>query len=175
MTCCPRYVEAVVRVTLVDGVSSQMTAVRAGFNAVFPLDALKVFSPAELGMLVSGSETVSWEVEDLRTAINADHGFTRESPQLDYLCQIMSEFDHEQQRLFLSFITGSPRLPVGGFKALRPRLTVVRKNVSKPDEELPSVMTCQNYLKLPPYSGVDICRSRILTAMTEGQGSFLLS
>ena len=55
------------------------------------------------------------------------------------------------------------------------RLTVVRKNVSKPDEELPSVMTCQNYVKLPPYSSVDVCRARLVMAMTEGQGAFHLS
>jgi len=29
--------------------------------------------------------------------------------------------------LFVSFITGSPRLPIGGFGALEPRLTVVLK------------------------------------------------
>ena len=52
---------------------------------------------------------------------------------------------------------------------------MVRKNVSKPDEELPSVMTCQNYVKLPPYSNVDVCRARLVMAMTEGQGAFLLS
>lgn len=33
------------------------------------------------------------------------------------LFEILSSFDHEQQRLFLQFVTGSPRLPVGG-KAL---------------------------------------------------------
>eukprot|EP00038_Savillea_parva_P018698 m.25088 g.25088 ORF g.25088 m.25088 type:complete len:2054 (+) comp4210_c0_seq1:177-6338(+) len=169
------YVDAVVQVTLVEGVRAQMAAVRSGFNAVFPLDALRVFSPAELEMLVSGCEPATWDADALKAAITADHGFTRDSPQLEYLRQVMSEFNHAQQRLFLSFITGSPRLPVGGFRALRPRLTVVRKNVSNPDGELPSVMTCQNYLKLPPYSSVDVCRTQLITAMTEGQGSFMLS
>lgn len=33
---------------------------------------------------------------------------------MKYLFEILSSFDSEQQRLFLQFVTGSPRLPVGG-------------------------------------------------------------
>mmetsp|Transcript_21976 Transcript_21976/g.65861 ORF Transcript_21976/g.65861 Transcript_21976/m.65861 type:complete len:512 (-) Transcript_21976:63-1598(-) len=169
------YVTAVVRTTLVTGVRAQMHAVRAGFNAVFSLDALKIFSPAELELIVSGSEPAPWDAHELKSAMNADHGYSRDSIELKYLCDVMSEFDADEQRLFLSFITGSPRLPVGGFAALRPRFTVVRKKVSRPDDELPSVMTCQNYLKLPPYSSAEVCRNRLTLAMNEGRGSFLLS
>jgi E3 ubiquitin-protein ligase TRIP12 len=42
-------------------------------------------------------------------------------------------------------ITGAPKLPLGGFKALHPQFTVVRKREPppfKPDDYLPSVMTC---------------------------------
>jgi E3 ubiquitin-protein ligase TRIP12 len=72
-------------------------------------------------MLVSGSEAMVWDKDDLRAVLKADHGYSAASPQIEYLAQVMSEFDEKQQRLFLSFITGSPRLPVGGFKELRPR------------------------------------------------------
>ena len=37
------------------------------------------------------------------------------------------------------------------------------------------VMTCMNYLKLPPYSSAFILETRLFTAMREGQGSFHLS
>ncbi|KAJ9703771.1 hypothetical protein PVL29_005173 [Vitis rotundifolia] len=43
------------------------------------------------------------------------------------------------------------------------------------DEDLPSVMTCANYLKLPPYSTKDIMYKKLLYAISEGQGSFDLS
>ncbi|MCD9641045.1 E3 ubiquitin-protein ligase upl4 [Datura stramonium] len=44
------------------------------------------------------------------------------------------------------------RLPQG-LASLSPKLTIVRKNCSGwADADLPSVMTCANYLKLPPYS-----------------------
>lgn len=65
-----------------------------------------------------------------------------------------------------------------GFKALNPPLTVVRKSLESsldPDEYLPSVMTCVNYLKLPDYSGADVMRAKLRLAASEGQHSFHLS
>jgi E3 ubiquitin-protein ligase TRIP12 len=56
--------------------------------------------------------------------------------------------------------------------------TIVRKPHEHPlisDDYLPSVMTCVNYLKLPDYSSKDVMRKRLLTSVTEGKGSFLLS
>jgi len=43
------------------------------------------------------------------------------------------------------------------------------------DNDLPSVMTCANYFKLPPYSSKEILKDRLLFAIREGQGSFDLS
>jgi E3 ubiquitin-protein ligase TRIP12 len=39
----------------------------------------------------------------------------------------MTELDKQERRKFLTFVTGSPRLPNGGFGALDPKLTVVLK------------------------------------------------
>ena len=100
--------------------------------------------------------------------------------------RVLSGFDGQERRAFLRFITGSPCLPYGGLAALRPKLTVVCKlppGVASPqkggpqqcDEGLPSVMTCANYLKLPPFSSEDIMRAKLLYAVSEGQGSFHLS
>ena len=44
------------------------------------------------------------------------------------LYEVMSEYNREEQRQFLQFVTGCPRLPVGGFKALSPPLTIVKKD-----------------------------------------------
>lgn len=69
-------------------------------------------------------------------------------------------------------------MPIGGFKALRPELTVVRKHAEdglKDDDYLPSVMTCANYLKIPKYSSKEVMREKLLQAVKEGAGAFLLS
>ena len=43
------------------------------------------------------------------------------------------------------------------------------------DGDLPSVMTCANYIKLPPYSCKAVLAERLMYAIREGQGSFDLS
>ena len=41
--------------------------------------------------------------------------------------EVMSELSFEEQKDFLLFITGAARLPYGGFRVLRPKLTIVKK------------------------------------------------
>nr|TKR65835.1 hypothetical protein D5086_0000317040 [Populus alba] len=43
------------------------------------------------------------------------------------LLEIIKEFEYEQRRLFLQFVTGAPRLPTRGSASLNPKLTIVRK------------------------------------------------
>jgi E3 ubiquitin-protein ligase TRIP12 len=90
----------------------------------------------------------------------------------------LSAMDGSTQREFLLFVTGSPKIPIGGIGNLKPKLTIVKKvveNKQNPDQVLPSVMTCTNYLKLPEYSSIEILRVQLLKAIKEGQGAFLLS
>lgn len=90
-------------------------------------------------------------------------------------------------------MTGSPRLPQGGFGALDPKLTVVLKkptvmpsmsqqmkqeiinSSTHIDEILPSVMTCQNYVKLPAYSSYEMLKMKFQQAYNEGCNNFTLS
>ena len=113
------------------------------------------------------------------------------------LLQVMSEYPTQERREFLQFVTGSPKLPIGGvfppllsasseqlfndfagFKKLTPMFTVVCKPSEAgmtSDQYLPSVMTCVNYLKLPDYTSLEILRERMGIAVREGQGAFHLS
>ena len=127
-------------------------------------------------------------------SIKADHGYNLDSKSVRNLLQTMSELSATQLRDFLQFITGSPKLPIGGkffpshgpsnadifvgFKNLTPMFTVVCKPSEPPytsDDYLPSVMTCVNYLKMPDYSSMDILREKLNMAIQEGQGAFHLS
>ncbi|CDI97293.1 E3 ubiquitin protein ligase TRIP12 [Echinococcus multilocularis] len=118
-----------------------------------------------------------WDVDTLMKSCLCDHGYTLQSKAIQYLFEIMSEFDEPRRRLFIQFATGSPRLPIGGFRALKPPLKIVMKREAeeRADQHLPSVMTCQNYLKLPNYSTKEIMREKLLYAIYEGQHAFHLS
>ncbi|XP_033894829.2 E3 ubiquitin-protein ligase TRIP12 isoform X1 [Acipenser ruthenus] len=172
------YLRLVVFWTLNEGVSRQFESFREGFESVFPLQHLQYFYPEELDQLLCGSKSETWDVKTLMECCRPDHGYTHDSRAVKFLFEILSSFDAEHQRLFLQFVTGSPRLPVGGFRSLNPPLTIVRKtfeSTENPDDFLPSVMTCVNYLKLPDYSSIDIMRQKLLIAAREGQQSFHLS
>uniref|UniRef100_A0A8C1IC11 E3 ubiquitin-protein ligase n=1 Tax=Cyprinus carpio TaxID=7962 RepID=A0A8C1IC11_CYPCA len=172
------YLRLVVYWTLNEGVSRQFESFREGFESVFPLQHLQCFYPEELDQLLCGSKSESWDVKTLMECCRPDHGYTHDSRAVRFLFEVLSSFDAEQQRLFLQFVTGSPRLPVGGFRSLNPPLTIVRKtfeSTENPDDFLPSVMTCVNYLKLPDYSSIEIMREKLLIAAREGQQSFHLS
>ncbi|KAL4585042.1 hypothetical protein LXL04_009655 [Taraxacum kok-saghyz] len=183
------YVSLVVDATVKTGIARQMEAFRAGFNQVFDISSLQIFSPSELDYLLCGRREM-WEANTLVEHIKFDHGYTSKSPVVVNLLEIMGEFNPEQQRAFCQFVTGAPRLPPGGLAVLSPKLTIVRKHSStsnnnatnnaggvseSADDDLPSVMTCANYLKLPPYSTKEIMYKKLLYAINEGQGSFDLS
>ncbi|XP_024443585.1 E3 ubiquitin-protein ligase UPL4 isoform X2 [Populus trichocarpa] len=169
------YVSHIVDATIHTGISRQVEAFKSGFNQVFPIKHLMIFTEEELERLLCG-ERDFWAFNELLDHIKFDHGYTASSPPIVNLLEIIKEFEYEQRRSFLQFVTGAPRLPTGGLASLNPKLTIVRKHCSNcEDVDLPSVMTCANYLKLPPYSSKDKMKEKLLYAITEGQGSFHLS
>lgn len=52
-------------------------------------------------------------------SIKADHGYNLDSKSVRNLLTTMSQYTPEERRDFLQFITGSPKLPIGG-KHLKP-------------------------------------------------------
>ncbi|KAI8965067.1 hypothetical protein F5Y11DRAFT_313788 [Daldinia sp. FL1419] len=171
------YLDKVIDLTLGRGVKRQVEAFRTGFSQVFPYSALSAFTPDELVALFGRVEE-DWSLETLMDSIKADHGFNMDSKSVRNLLQTMSELNPAQRRDFLQFTTGSPKLPIGGFKSLTPMFTVVCKPSEPPytsDDYLPSVMTCVNYLKLPDYSTIESMKRQLFTAIREGQGAFHLS
>ncbi|KAF9957248.1 Ubiquitin fusion degradation protein 4 [Mortierella alpina] len=169
------YIELAVDMTVGRGIQAQVAAFQEGFNRVFSIQDLAGFRSEELVNLF-GSGEEDWSYETLMDSIKADHGFRSDSPAFINLLQVMSEFNVEERRQFLQFITGSPKLPIGGFKNLHPPFTVVCKHFpQRADDYLPSVMTCANYLKMPEYSCKEVTLAKFRMAYEEGQGSFHLS
>lgn len=107
------------------------------------------------------------------------HGYDSRSTVFQDFIRFMGSLDHENRRKFLKFVTGSPRLPNGGFASLDPKITVVLKKPlnakEKPDDILPSVMTCQNYIKLPSYSSYEKLKQKFEFAYNEGSNNFTMS
>ena len=110
--------------------------------------------------------------------IKPEHGYNKKSDIFSYLIKYMTSLNKDEKRQFLIFTTGASRLPLGGFKSLNPKLTVVKKSMNgneNPDKFWPTVMTCQNYLKIPEYSSYEILKEKFNLAMNEGGNEFHLS
>lgn len=171
------YISLILEINLLSGVKHQFEAFEKGFDQVFPIENLNIFSVEELERLIYGSDESKWEMQTLLENTRCDHGFSHNSPVVQFLLELMTEFNSEEQRKFLLFVTGSPRLPLGGFKSLEPKLTIVRKEQGKdsgesPDNYLPSVNCCFYYLKLPEYSSKQVLKEKLFFAMDHGQGHF---
>lgn len=158
-------------------VSHQFKSFIRGFNRVLNINELKIFNHVEINTILCGEseDDQNWTKEVLMREIVCKNGFTLSSKTIQNVIEIISEFNNEERRKFLQFITGSPRLPIGGFASLNPKLSIVKKDVYPPNDHYPSVSTCFIYLKLPEYSTKDILREKLLIAMENGQSGFTLS
>jgi len=108
--------QLVVHWFLYEGVFRQMEAFREGFESVFPPSQLRLFFPEELEAVFCGHAQTGgqWDVKTLAECCRTDHGYTPDSRAIRFLFEVMSKYNSEEQRQFIQFVTGSPRLPVGG-------------------------------------------------------------
>jgi E3 ubiquitin-protein ligase TRIP12 len=165
------YISLINDMFLGSGIEKQLEAFKCGFNQFLPIEKLKVFYPDELDVLLCGvPENISnWTFNEIMESAKFGEGYCASSKPVIYLINTLVSFSVEERRKFLHFLTGSPRLPVGGIRSLRPKLTITRKrNLGNPDCYLPSVNTCFLFLKLPEYSSEQITREKLLLAMDGG-------
>lgn len=188
-----RYVSLNLEFLLDRSIKTQVQAFRQGFEQICGngerqlFRFLQAFDVRELEALLSdrGTGSSMWDRDgvDLREHMVCDHGYTADSRAIADLVSILCELSVDEQRLFVRFVTGANRLPLGGLRNLEPKLTVVRKltessdanSTEENDAVLPSASTCTNYLKLPDYSTREIMKQRLLYCINEGQCSFHLS
>ena len=172
------YVNLIFDYFFYKGVNLAVKSFKEGFNINFNIEELKCFTLWEIVEYICCGGDKKWEEKNLYENIKPDHGYSIRSKTFVDLIKFMCNLDKNNRRKFLIFTTGCSRLPLGGFKALSLELTVVKKNLEEendPENYLPTVMTCQNYLKIPEYSSYNILENKLLLAMNEGCNEFNLS
>ena len=99
--------------------------------------------------------------------------YTRSSKQIIWFWQFVREqTDNEQRARLLQFVTGTCRVPVGGFAELLGSNGAQRFCVEKvgKDNWLPRSHTCFNRLDLPPYKSYEQLQEKLLFAINETEG-----
>lgn len=141
-----------------------------GFERVFKMNWLALFTPHEVGQLIYGDWVCRWSRADLLMYTVPCFGYTHSSPTYQRLISVLEDFGDEDRRAFIRFATGCSTLPPGGLRNLSPPLRVVRKDAH--EGPFPSVNTCVHYLKLPEYASESELRRYLLAATCE-TGFFL--
>ncbi|TNM87607.1 hypothetical protein fugu_005828 [Takifugu bimaculatus] len=146
-------------------VETQFKAFKKGFLMVTQESPLKhLFRPEELELLICGSKKLDFDA--LEETTEYDGGYSKDAQIIKDFWETIRSFEEEQKRLFLQFISGTVRAPVGGLGKLK---MTIAKNGSDTDR-LPTSHTCYNILLLPEYSSKAKLRERLLKAITYAKG-----
>ena len=165
------YVRLYVQYRLTKSIQAQLDAFVRGFHDLIPAELVAPFSDSELELLISGLPEI--DIDDLRAHTRYET-YTPSSPQILWFWRVVEALTREEKARLLQFVTGSGKVPLGGFAALSSReelrpFTIVRSGMT---HSLPTSHTCFNQLDLPAYESFDKLRKMLLTALNEGCEGF---
>uniref|UniRef100_A0A8D2LH23 NEDD4-like E3 ubiquitin-protein ligase WWP2 n=1 Tax=Varanus komodoensis TaxID=61221 RepID=A0A8D2LH23_VARKO len=151
------------------GVEEQTKAFLDGFNEVAPLEWLRYFDEKELELMLCGMQEI--DMSDWQKNAIYRH-YTKNSKQIQWFWQVVKEMDNEKRIRLLQFVTGTCRLPVGGFAELIGSNGPQKFCIDKVGKEtwLPRSHTCFNRLDLPPYKSFEQLKEKLLYAIEETEG-----
>ncbi|KAH9487763.1 WW domain containing E3 ubiquitin protein ligase 1 [Bulinus truncatus] len=151
------------------GVEDQTKAFLEGFNEVVPLQWLQYFDERELELMLCGMQEI--DVDDWERNTIYRH-YQRNSKQVVWFWKMVREIDNEKRTRLLQFVTGTCRLPVGGFAELMGSNGAQRFCIEKvgKDTWLPRSHTCFNRLDLPPYRSYEQLVEKLNYAIEETEG-----
>uniref|UniRef100_A0A1I8HY38 HECT-type E3 ubiquitin transferase n=1 Tax=Macrostomum lignano TaxID=282301 RepID=A0A1I8HY38_9PLAT len=163
------YIQLIVEWRFRRGVQEQMNAFLNGFKEVIPLEWLRYFDERELELMLCGMQEI--DVDDWERSTIYRH-YNRSSKQVQWLWRFIRELDNEKRTRLLQFVTGTCRLPVGGFAELIGSNGPQKFCVEKCGKEtsLPRSHTCFNRLDLPPYKSYEQLKEKLLYAIEETEG-----
>ncbi|XP_064023459.1 E3 ubiquitin-protein ligase Itchy homolog isoform X3 [Pogoniulus pusillus] len=163
------YIRLVAEWRLSRGVEEQTQAFFEGFNEILPQQYLQYFDAKELEVLLCGMQEI--DLTDWQRHTIYRH-YTRTSRQIVWFWQFVKEIDNEKRMRLLQFVTGTCRLPVGGFADLMGSNGPQKFCIEKVGKEnwLPRSHTCFNRLDLPPYKNYEQLKEKLLFAIEETEG-----
>uniref|UniRef100_A0A673T371 E3 ubiquitin-protein ligase n=1 Tax=Suricata suricatta TaxID=37032 RepID=A0A673T371_SURSU len=163
------YIRMVAEWRLSRGVEEQTQAFFEGFNEILPQQYLQYFDAKELEVLLCGMQEI--DLNDWQRHAIYRH-YTRTSKQIMWFWQFVKEIDNEKRMRLLQFVTGTCRLPVGGFADLMGSNGPQKFCIEKVGKEnwLPRSHTCFNRLDLPPYKSYEQLKEKLLFAIEETEG-----
>lgn len=163
------FVELYVRYLLDTSIARQYEPFKRGFFTVCGGNALSLFRPEEIELLVRGSDE-PLDVATLRTVAIYDgwgkgNAGANESV-VTWFWEAFARASAKDQRKLLSFITASDRIPATGATSLVIKIVCLGDHSTR----LPIARTCFNMLALYRYQNREILEDKLWTAVVESEG-----
>ena len=163
------FVELYVKYLLDTSVSRQYEPFKRGFFSICGGNALSLFRPEEIELLVRGSDE-PLDVTTLRAVAIYD-GWkkgegTDDASVINWFWELFADAVVTKQKALLSFITGSDRLPAMGASSLIIKLTCLGDDMTR----FPTARTCFNMIGLYRYGSKEVLHSKLWRAVTESAG-----
>eukprot|EP00049_Salpingoeca_infusionum_P010474 m.180003 g.180003 ORF g.180003 m.180003 type:complete len:510 (+) comp14651_c3_seq1:981-2510(+) len=166
------YVRLIANRHLTEAIKEQIEAFQKGFYELIPQEEIKLFDEQDLELIISGLPEV--DIEDLRA--NTEYrSYSSSSPQIQWFWRAVRSFEPEERVKLVQFVTGTGRIPVGGFARLVGMSGPQKFNIHKDSggaHRLPQAHTCFNQLDLPEYDTYEQLRTSLLLAITEASEGF---
>ena len=117
--------------------------------------------------MISGSALQGQDLSALRSNTIYQGVFHDQHPIIHWFWKIVQQFTLVQRKQFLSFVTGSERIPIGGLITLK----LIIQSTEQEASALPSAHTCFNLLFLScHYLNANILQEKLFIALNHFQG-----
>lgn len=163
------YVDLYTRYVLDVAVTRQFEPFKRGFYTVCGGNALSLFRPEEIELLVRGSDE-DLDISSLRAAAQYDNWPSKKpdgsEPMVDWFWETFQAASPQDQRKLLLFVTGSDRIPAMGAAALPMRISYLGDDPGR----FPIARTCFNLISLSRYESKEQLERMLWTAVRESEG-----
>jgi E3 ubiquitin-protein ligase HECTD2 len=163
------YVDLYVRYLLDTAVARQFEPFKRGFFTVCGGNALSLFRPEEIELLVRGSDE-ALDIASLKAVAVYDNWGAKDAAKTEmtitWFWDTFAAASPQDQRKLLLFITGSDRIPAMGATSLQIRIACLGDDSGR----YPSARTCFNSLSLYRYRDRSRLEAMLWTAVRESEG-----
>ncbi|XP_075961457.1 E3 ubiquitin-protein ligase HACE1 isoform X1 [Anarhichas minor] len=170
------YVQLVTELRMTRAIQPQINGFLQGFHTFILPSLVQLFDEYELELLLSGMPEI--DVQDWCRNTEYTSGYDTQEPVIQWFWEVVNSLSQEERVLLLQFVTGSSRVPHGGFAFLMggsglQKFTVAAVPFSS--NLLPTSSTCINMLKLPEYPSQEVLRDRLLVALHCGSYGYTMA
>lgn len=138
------YISRIAHHRMTAAIKAQIDSFLQGFYDLVPPELISIFSPTELELLICGLPEVNIEELQMHTEY---HQYKSTDEVIVWFWDTLKNFNREERAAFLQFVTGTSKVPLGGFANLQGMRGNQKFSIHKAYGDsglLPTAHTCFN-------------------------------